>query len=66
MEKIVLEKDEDLKGLELRHRALLAEAERRLTDARQGRRVDYELFEQPLVERPGEIERRVHATLIRP
>ena len=64
MEKIVLEVDEDLKGLELPLRALFAEAERRLTDARQGRRVDYELFEQRLVQRLGDVERRVHAATL--
>ena len=64
MEKIVLEVDEDLKGLELPLRALFAEAERRLIDARQGRRVDYELFEQRLVQRLGDVERRVHAATL--
>jgi hypothetical protein len=64
VEKIVLEVDEDLKGLELPLKALVAEAERRLSDARQGRRVDYELFEQRLGERLGEVERTVHAATL--
>jgi hypothetical protein len=65
VEKIVLEVDEDLKGLELPLKALVAEVERRLGDARQGRRVDYELFERRLGERLGEVERTVHAATLR-
>jgi hypothetical protein len=61
---IVLEVPEDLKGLETPLRALVAEADRRLDDARQGRRVDYELFEQRVVERLGEVERTVHAATL--
>ncbi len=64
MEKIVLEVDEDLKGLETPLRALVAEVERRLEDARQGRRVDYELFERRLGERLGEVERTVHGATL--
>lgn len=64
MTKIVLEISEDLKGLEQPLKALVAETERRLADARQGRRVDYELFEQRLGERLGEVERTVHAATL--
>lgn len=64
MTKIVLEVAEELKGLEAPLRALVAETERRLQDAKQGRRLDYELFEQRLSERLGEVERTVHAATL--
>lgn len=64
MLKIVLEVPEDLKSLEVPLRAMVAEAERRLQDGRQGRRVDYELFEQRLSERLAEVERTVHGATL--
>lgn len=64
MTKIVLEVSENLKGLEGPLVALVAEAERRLRDARQGRGVDYELFEQRVGERLAEVERTVHGATL--
>lgn len=64
MKEIVLQVSEELKGLEGALLALVAEAERRLQDGRQGRRVDYELFEQRLSERLGEVEKRLHAATL--
>ena len=64
MIRIVLEVPEELKGLEMPLRTLVAETDRRLQDARQGRRLDYELFEQRLSERLAEVERTVHAATL--
>jgi hypothetical protein len=58
--KIVLEVSEELKGLEAPLQALIAEAERRLVDGKAGRRVDYELFEQRLMERTAALELALH------
>jgi hypothetical protein len=58
--KIVLEVSAELKGLEAPLQALIAEAERRLVDGKAGRRVDYELFEQRLMERTAALELALH------
>ena len=64
MIKIVLEVPEDLKELETPLKTLVAETERRLQDAKQGRRPDYELFEQRLSERLSEVERTIHGATL--
>jgi hypothetical protein len=62
--KIVLEVQEELKGLEAPLTALVAEAERRLVDGKAGRRVDYELFEQRVMERTAALELTIHAAAL--
>jgi hypothetical protein len=61
---IVLEVSEELKGLEAPLKTLIAEVERRLVDGKAGRRVDYELFEQRLMERTAALELSIHAAAL--
>jgi hypothetical protein len=61
---ILLQVPDNLKNLEGPLIALVAEAERRLRDASNGHRVDYELFEGRLRERCAAIELAVHGATL--
>jgi len=61
---MVLEIPEELKVLEGPLNALVGEARRRLADAKRGRRIDYELFEQRVAERVAAIEVATHAATL--
>ncbi len=61
---MVLEIPEELKVLEGPLNALVGEARRRLDDAKRGRRIDYELFEQRVAERVAMIEATTHAVTL--